>query len=218
MKPRFSNQRNHALTLVEVLVVIFVLGVLVVIILPQFAGAKRHSGPSCVNNIQQIYLSCQIWAGDNNGKFPMEVSVTNGGAMEPAATGNVVAIFQVISNELSTPKILICQQDRNKTFATNFVSGFSAKNISYFVGLDANKNAPQAFLSGDDNFAISGIPVKSGLLEVSTNVPITWTAARHKYFGNIGLSDGSHQMYVSSNNLCQLLQKTGVATNHLAIP
>ena len=147
----------------------------------------------------------------------MEVSAANGGAMELAATGNVVAIFRVMSNELSTPKILVCQQDKNKTFATNFTSGFSAKNISYFVGLDADKKFPQTFFSGDDNFAIGGVSVKSGLLELSTNTPITWTAARHKFCGNIDLADNFVES-ITSEGLKQLLQQTGLATNRLAIP
>src|SRR5690348_3453309 len=116
MKPRCSKQKNHALSLVEVLVLIAVLAVLAVIILPQFAGANRRSGITCVNHIKQIGLSFQIWAGDNNGRFPMEVSATNGGAMELAATGNAVAIFQVVSNELGTPKYLVCEEDKDKTF------------------------------------------------------------------------------------------------------
>jgi prepilin-type processing-associated H-X9-DG protein len=55
------------------------------------------------------------------------------------------------------------------------------------------------FLSGDDNFEISGVPVKSGVLELSTNmaaywldVPVDWTDTRHKpRLGNIGFADGS---------------------------
>jgi prepilin-type processing-associated H-X9-DG protein len=217
MKPRFSHQRNQALTLVEVLVVVLVIAVLVVIILPGLAAAKLRGGIFCLNNIKQIGLSFQIWAGDNNGKFPMEVSVTNGGAMELAAAGNVAAIFQVVSNELSTPKIFLCQKDKDKTYATNFSSGFSAKNISYFIGLNAGKNHPQSFLSGDDNFAISGVPVKSGTLELSTNAAIAWTTARHNRVGNIGLADGSVQM-LNNPQLPSFINQTGLATNLLALP
>jgi prepilin-type N-terminal cleavage/methylation domain-containing protein/prepilin-type processing-associated H-X9-DG protein len=218
MKLRFSNQRNHALTLIEVLVVIFVLAVIVVIILPGLAAAKRRSSAIvCINNVKQIGLSFRVWAGDNGDKFPMEVSVTNGGAMELAITGNAVAVFRVMSNELSTPKILVCQKDRDRTYATNFDSGLTAKNISYFVGLDANTNFPQAFLSGDDNFAIRGIPVKSGLLEISSNTLIAWSAARHKFSGNILLADGSVQ---SANNsmLTNWPHQLNTTTNRLAIP
>ena len=73
------------------------------------------------------------------------------------------------------------------------------------------------FLSGDDNFAINGVSVKSELLEVSTNMTVTWTAARHKFIGNIGLADGSVQQ-ITTTNLQQAIQATGIATNRLAIP
>ncbi|HEX3857547.1 MAG TPA: type II secretion system protein [Verrucomicrobiae bacterium] len=217
MKPRFSNQRNQALTLVEVLLVIVVLAALALIILPALSAAKRTGGSRCVTNIKEIGLAFQIWEGDNNGKFPMEVSVMNGGAKESAVIGNVVAIFQVMSNELSTPKILLCQKDKDKNYATNFNSDFSAKNISYFIGLNADKDHLQSFLSGDDNFAISGVPVKSGTLELSSNAAIAWTTTRHNRVGNIGLADGSVQM-LNNPQLPSFIQATGLATNRLTIP
>jgi hypothetical protein len=83
--------------------------------------------------------------------------------------------------------------------------------------LDADTNRSKTFLCGDDNFAIGGVPVKSGLLEFSTNAPITWTAARHKFAGNIGLADGS-AWQVNDQLLVQKLIETGVATNRLALP
>jgi len=40
---------------------------------------------SCSNNLKQLGLAYQVWAGDNDGKFPMAVSVANGGALESTA-------------------------------------------------------------------------------------------------------------------------------------
>jgi hypothetical protein len=149
---------------------------------------------------------------------PMLVSVTNGGAMELVATGNVAACFQVMSNELSTPKILLCPEDTRRVWATNFSTGFGNSHISYFVGLDVtNDTNPQMFLSGDDNLAISGIPVKSGVLQLLTNAPVTWTKARHKFVGNIGMADGCVQQ-VTTDFLQKALQQTGIATNRLVLP
>ena len=72
-------------------------------------------------------------------------------------------------------------------------------------------------LSGDANFAIGGVPVKSGLLKFYSNAPIAWSAARHKYSGNILLADGSVQS-LNNSGLTKWLHQTGVATNRLAIP
>jgi prepilin-type N-terminal cleavage/methylation domain-containing protein/prepilin-type processing-associated H-X9-DG protein len=221
MKPSFSNQRNNALTLIEVLVVIVMLAVLAAMFLPPRNNQTKALRINCVNNLKEIGLAYYLWAGDHNDKFPMQVSITDtngGGTMELAATGNVVATFQIMSNELSTPKILWCSADENYNYATNFTTDFNNSKISYFVGLDANTNSPQALLSGDDNFAIGGVPVKSGLLEFSTNASISWTAARHKFAGNIGLADGSVQQVTSSSLHQWLLPQTGLATNRLAIP
>jgi hypothetical protein len=126
-----------------------------------------------------------------------------------------------MSNKLSTPKILICPADADKIAANSFTASFDNSKISYFVGLDASDTYPQMFLSGDDNFEISGVTAKSGLLEISTNTPIAWTAARHKFNGEITFADGSVNPSSNKNETHKLtdhIQQTGVATNRLAIP
>ena len=147
----------------------------------------------------------------------MAVSVTNGGTMEMAAGTNAWLSFLVMSNQLSTPKILHCPADTNSFAATNSWVGLNNQNISYFVGVDASEDHPQTILSGDDNFEIKGVTVKSGLLELPTNAPIAWSADRHRFSGNICLGDGSVQT-VTISGLKNLLQQTGLATNRLAIP
>ena len=219
------------MTLVEVLVVIVVLAVVEAIFLSRLARSRIHMGPNCISNLKQIGLAYRLWEGDNNDKYPMFVSVTNGGAMELTATGNVAACFQVMFNELSTPKILVCPGDKEHVMAADFGAAFTSKNISYFVGLDVtNEINPQMLLSGDDNFAADGVPVKSGLVQFSTNSNVAWTSGRHvpykehfwtptrgKFYGNIGLADGSVQI-VTTEGLQNALRQTGVATNRLAIP
>jgi prepilin-type N-terminal cleavage/methylation domain-containing protein len=235
MNPRVSNQKTAAMTLLEVLVVIVVLAVLAAAFLfgdDQSRVNAKVWRINCVNNLKQVGLACKMWEVDHNGKFPMQVSVTNGGTMELTADGkNAWLNFLVMSNELYTPKVLWCVADRDRITATNWTSGFSAATISYFVGLEADTNHPQMFLSGDDNFAIGGVPAKSGLLNLPANAPVTWTSVRHEeldkpnlwtptrhsYWGNIGLADGSVAS-VSNLGLTNLLSQTGVATNRLAIP
>lgn len=218
MKMRCIQRRNGGMTLNEVLVVIVVLFILAAVLLPALRPHK-HGGSyiNCVNNLKQVGLAYRIWAGDNNDKYPMAVSITNGGTMELISTGTAWINFGVMSNELGSPKILHCPEDTSRTFATNFTTDLNNSKISYFVGLDADPAQPQMILSGDDNFAIGGVPIKSGLLELSTNAPIAWTAARHKLTGNLALADGSVQS-ATINGLKQALQSTGVATNRLAIP
>jgi prepilin-type processing-associated H-X9-DG protein len=217
MKPRLSNQQTTALTLIEVLVIIAVLAVLWALLMPAMDN-RPMSAPriACVSNLKQIGIAYRLWEGDHGDKYPMAVSVTNGGAMELIATGNVAAGYLVMSNELSTPKILRCPADIHRVWATNFSTGFDNSHISYFVGLDAAETEPQMCLSGDDNFAIGGVPVKSGVLQLLTNAPVTWTKTRHKFVGNIGMADGSVQQ-VTTDGLQKALQQAGTM-NRLLIP
>jgi hypothetical protein len=147
----------------------------------------------------------------------MEISVFNGGTKELANGRDTWINFLVMSNELDMTKVLICPADNDRSAATNFTTDFNNAKISHFVGFGADVIHPQAFLSGDDNFAIGGVPIKSGLLEFSTNALIVWTAARHNNVGNIGLADGILQQLTQSG-LQLALRQTGVAINRLAIP
>ena len=209
---------GRGFTLTEMLVVIFVLAVLVAIILPKLAAAKRNPrGPWCNANLKEISLAFNMWAGDNGDKYPMQVSVTNGGAMELAVAGNVAGIFRVMSNELSTPKVFVCPQDTSRHYATNFTTDFNNQKISYFVGLDAEKKYPQMILSGDDNLAVNGVRVRPGILNLWTNASVGWTKERHGVAGNIALVDGSTQ-HPDVSMLQSALVNTGFATNRLAIP
>jgi prepilin-type N-terminal cleavage/methylation domain-containing protein/prepilin-type processing-associated H-X9-DG protein len=226
MKPRCSNQRNRALTLTEVLVSVAVVCVLAGVAYLAFHRPKvvhrvvhpnQSSEIQCVNNLKQIGLAFRIWEGDNGDKYPMRVRAKQGGTMEQALRGNAAPSFQVMSNELFTPKILVCPADADHLIAKNFTTGFDSSTVSYFAGVDARDDYPAMFLSGDDNFAINGRPVKSGLLLLATNAPVSWTATRHVNQGNIGLADGSVQT-TGSASLRQRLLQTGVATNRLAIP
>ena len=161
-------------------------------------------------------MSFRIWSGDNGGKYPMSVSVTNGGTMELAAGTNAWISFLVMSNQLSTPVILHCPADSTSSEAQTFDSDFNLRNISYFVSVDASESDPQALMSGDDNFEVGGVPVNSGLLILTSNTPLAWSAARHHFTGNVALADGSVQSF-SNTGLINCLQ-TGLGTNRLAIP
>jgi type II secretory pathway pseudopilin PulG len=221
MKPRVSNQKAAAMTLIEVLVIIFALTFIAAMVMPALSASRRKNlNINCQNKLNEIGQAFSSWQVDHNGKFPMQVSVANGGAMEMVSTGNVAACFQSVSTRLISPKVLICPTEKTRHAAMNFTSGFNNSNISYFVGLDADTNFPQAFLSGDDNFTYKSAPRQSGVINLSTNAnhDFDWAEARHGgCTGNLLFSDGSiHGSY--SFELQMELQNTGVATNRLAIP
>lgn len=209
---------GKAFTLVELLVVMAVVVLLTLCLLPALNKWKSQAQRiRCASHLKQIGLGFRIWAGDHNDLYPMAVSLTNGGTMEFVSSGLVFPHFQVLSNELNTPVILVCPSDYSRRPATNFVSGFSNTNTSYFLSLDANETQLQMFLSGDSNLEVDGKPVGPGLLNLWTNSTVAWTAARHVRQGNVALADGSVQQ-CSKPRTQQALAESGVATNRLAIP
>jgi prepilin-type processing-associated H-X9-DG protein len=225
MKLQPTTHGSWALTLTELLVVIFILALAAALLLPALAAAKRKSSRiGCDNCLKQISLAFRIWEKDHSDKYPMQVSVANGGAMELAVAGNVSAIFRVMSNELATPKVLVCPEDTGRHNATNFTTDLNHQTISYFVGLDAEDKYPQMILSGDDNLVVNGVRVRPGILNLSTNILAGWTKGRHNGAGNIGLSDGSVQtstraaIQAAFQSAQKSFQSTGFATNRLVIP
>jgi competence protein ComGC len=216
MKLRGSNRKTAALTLVEVLVVIAILAVLVALVLPRLAAAKKKAERiTCVNHLCQIGLAFRIWEEDHKNHFPMNVSTNLGGTLEYIERSETFRHFQVMSNQLCTPVILVCPTDVRHP-ANDFGSNFCNQTISFFVGVDAAESNPRMPLSGDRNI-VGGKKLANGIFEIATNQPASWNSELHDGVGNILIADGSVQQTTSSN-LCELLQQTGLATNRLAIP
>jgi len=224
MKPVGKNKpkRNTvAMTLIELLVVIVVVVILIAMLIPALSHQHGAMRVRCIHNLKQIGLAFRMWANDNGDKFPMQVSVTNtngAGTLELIVKGKVFPHFQVMSNELCYPSVLTCPDDAKRIAATNFTTNLKDASISYFVGVDADLDQPTTLLSGDANFEIGGVPAKSGLLALSSNAPVSWTAARHQHGGNIAIADGSVQQVTPSQLRQRMLPQTGLATNRLLLP
>jgi type II secretory pathway pseudopilin PulG len=209
------NSPKRGFTLVALLVIIAVLAILAAMLLPALAAAKKKAQRiNCVNNLKQDGLAFRIWEGDNGDHYPMAVPMAKGGTKEFGTGADTFRHFQVMSNELSTPKILICPAD-TRSVAANFIS-LNNQNVSYFVGLDAKETFPQMLLDGDRNIT-GGTEPENGILKLVPGQPVRWTEAMHVNQGNFGLADGSVQQ-LSQSGLKQEIQNTGDSTNRIALP
>jgi prepilin-type processing-associated H-X9-DG protein len=217
LKTHAHGRASGGFTIIELLIVVGVLIVAAAIVLPDIARQRaRSSHVNCANNLKQVALAFRVWALDKNDHLPMQVSTNEGGTMELITGPNAFMHFVVMSNELSSPRILLCPNDQQRTAATNFLDGVSNSNISYFVGVDAVETNATMFLSGDRNIT-NGLRLRNGLLELTASRPAGWTHELHEEQGNIAFSDGSVQQ-LGTLRLRQALVLTGVATNRLAMP
>ena len=219
-------KQNKAFTLIELLVVIAIIAILAALLLPALAAAKRKAQRiNCVSNIKQVGIAFRLWEGDNGDRYPMSVSTLNNGAKEKVySTGNtpppagygVTNVFVVMSNELSTPKVVFCPSDNVRNYTTNFTAlKYNSANLSYFVCGDAIETYPQMILDGDRNIGTAStgnIPATmTNLLGVKwTGIMWAWSAVDlHLRVGNVGMADGSAQQ-LTVNGLQTAL---GTATN-----
>ena len=210
MKSNSRHFTQNGFTLVALLVIILVLALLAAMLLPALSGAKGKSMRiQCVNNLKQCGLAFRIWEGYNGDQYPMDVPMARGGTKEYDTGAGTFRHFQVMSNELSTPKILVCPAD-TRTAANNFTR-LNNQNISYFVGLDAKDSNPQMLLDGDRNITADNEPV-NGILKLVPGQRVSWTQDIHVNQGNIGLSDGSVQQ-CSDSALQNALLNSGAPAN-----
>ncbi|HEV2693676.1 MAG TPA: type II secretion system protein [Verrucomicrobiae bacterium] len=220
------------MTLVEAVVVLCVIAFLLTLMLPTLSSSRCNKCQkiSCANNLKQLGLAIKVWAGDNNDRYPTAVSTNSGGALEWMTTPEAWRMFQVISNEASTPKIFYCPEDHwHARDATNFTDDLK-DHLSYFIGIDATDSNTSSLLGGDDNFVNQGASVKPGLFTTASTATFTWDNSRHTVekdhawiylkkpaCGNLLMADGNVQAALNSD-LTNYLSPTALATNRLVIP
>jgi prepilin-type processing-associated H-X9-DG protein len=158
-----------------------------------------------------------MWANDHGDEFPMALSNDKGGSRESALAGNPIPSFLVISNELNSPKVLLCQHDTNRGPRVGLFEGLAARNVSYLIGIGVSETNAFGILSGDRNIVLADLKQRRGLLEISDSNAAQWSNEIHNQQGNIALVDGSARQ-ITQTGLRKALEGTGLATNRFAIP
>ena len=224
MKETAPTGKSSALTVVEVLVVIGVLGILMALLLPATVG-NRPSMPNtqCLYHLKQIGYAARMFADDNNGRFPPQVSVTNGGSMEYISINSPALHFRTLSHYLvGTWSVWHCPADPSKQPLTNR-SALTDRNLSYFISVDATLALPSAIQAGDRNLQVAGQPVAPGRFTLTTNAAVGWTRDLHTLRQNAGWVESGNLLFADGHaqrlkaDLPVVIQRQGLATNRLAV-
>jgi prepilin-type N-terminal cleavage/methylation domain-containing protein len=220
---RTPKQAPAGFTLIELLVVIAIIAILAGLLLPALARAKAKAARiKCVSNLKQVGLAFRMFSNDNGDKFPWLVVVADGGSQDPA-NQQTWRHFRVCSNELNSPKVLVCPSDSTKTIVSRWDDFVDNTHISYLAGYEGDETKPQTILSGDRNIAGAANSSTCGIFAGAMAAAITgaseWDTGIHVSAGNLGLSDGSAQQCTST-----MLKKQALASdldngnNHSRVP
>ncbi len=227
MKGKNHSPSPRAFTRLELVMVVATLALLAGVALPVLASTRYRSEQiSCFNNLRRIGHAFHLWANDHGDKNPWWTSIRDGGTYN--APGDPVvpwlglrnnAFFPMawISNELATPKILVCPSDQGVGAARKMASDFSAsadvgfmnpafKNsaMSYLIGLHSFYESPRSILSGDRNMHIDtyngGCATQVGLVAALSypNSSVVWTNAIHGSNANLLFTDGGVEQLSTS--------------------
>jgi hypothetical protein len=185
--------RSRAIGLIEVLGVLAVITFLFIIVmpLPPRGGKARAQRITCINNLRQLGIASRTWSSEHGDAFPWNVTMRSNGVMEIATSGNVAALFCSMSNHIVSGKTLSCPADAKRKREADLFK-IEGKDISYFIGLDADPHEAQTILSGDRNLA-GGILMSGRVMLVSATNVLVWGKDIHSHAGNVGLGDGSAQ-------------------------
>lgn len=209
------NSRRSAFTLVELAIVAGILGILLVFLLPALAGKSGHKPPRirCVMNLKNVGIAFRIYATDNNDLFPGQR--LKSGELQIGGAPDPLTYFLPLTNELSSPRLLICPADRRKVAAD--WKSISRANLSYFYSPDARETYPQSFLAGDRNLTTNGTRLSSGLVRLLSDAKLDWDNTIHKKQGNVCMSDG-HVEQLSPARLREQFRNTELTNFNLVIP
>lgn len=132
-------------------------------------------------------------------------------------------MFLVMSNELTTPKVVYCPAEYESSIrqaATSFAGNNVGQpsvipytndlNVSYFIGVDAQETYPRMLLTGDHNLGGNANPPTAAYLAApSTGTPFIWLGTNftsnsqgpawmnnmHAQQGNVGMADGGVEWF-----------------------
>jgi hypothetical protein len=182
------DSANHvrAFTRLDVAALLGALTVLLVSVLPVIATDRsRSSRIHCANNLRQLWMALQLWGGEHGDQLLWNASMTDGGTRLHPLSANAWLHYAYLSNELASPKILLCPSDTGTP-----ARDFSGHPESGYLHSNFRNRATSYFLNAHPNGVVLGTPFFYGndVLLGDRNIPVD---------GSTGCSVFAQASYIS---------------------
>lgn len=153
-RPLSRAQKTSGFTLIELLVVIAIIAILAAMLLPALARAKEKGRRiGCLNNIRQIGLGSQMYAGDFNGHFLADTRSEKPGVRKSGDDDLTPFVPTYIASIAS----FLCPSTQNFINPTNFIYVAQYNQPIALVIRGLFDNAPNGKASGEGHsFEIQG--------------------------------------------------------------
>ena len=192
------------------------------LVLPARTGCKiKSTVVACRNHLKQVALGQIVWENDYDSRGLAEHLPTDVASVRRSLTPDGInSYYQALSNELTSPVILICPSDRRSP-APDFRS-LTTNNISYFLNIDAMFDiSASTALNGDRHITFTPAPHEQ-IVTLTTNLSLDWArnvghSSPSTRIGIIALVDGSVQR-ASRRDLDELMAPSRASNHRLLFP
>src|SRR4051812_47990364 len=110
----YIDKRKRAFTRIECMLCVIGVMLLVSVAIPSLANTRsRSQRAGCVDNLRLIGQAMQLWGVEHENQFSWQVRTSEGGTRPVFGTKVAAAWYEFawLSNQLVTPKILVCPSD-----------------------------------------------------------------------------------------------------------
>ena len=144
-----AHRKRHpsAFTLVELLVVIGIIALLISLLIPALAGARRSAQTvQCASNLRTITQALIIYTNENHGYFPPNTADEQLYWHQKSMIGRTIPSHSPFDVDSVAGGVMVCPADFDDSVRSYSVNVFSSSVISHFVQPGLDKDPPQGRL------------------------------------------------------------------------